>query len=734
MLAQGKARSAAETFERALDIARRAGVCNPYVTPNWAWLATALRCQLEELPHHALAERQRLLTRAIAVVRRAVRASRRFQNDLPHVCGSKRSCPPCRGDCGVLTGCWTRVRGSRCSRRPDWNGQKRKRARKFLATSLMQHFGPPLPAPGGHVPSSDDARADEADVRPPSDQPSLSLADRFTTVLESGRLIASALSPERIYEEVHRAAVRLLRAEHCLVVKVDPAAFPQQFVPWGESAAPFAEDVLVRAVAERRTFSSLKELAEETSERVVFAGEQAVLCTPVLARGNVAACLYLVRQQVHDRFSPDEQRLAEFIATLAGAALENAEGFSQLQCLNETLEQRVSERTAAAEARAQELAESNRQLHRTATDLRQTEEQLRVAMNAAEQASLAKTQFLATMSHEIRTPMNGILGMAELALDTSLTPLQQDYLRTVKQSGNALLRLLNDILDFSKIEAGRLDLEEVAFDLPATVADAVRLLAFDAQRKGLELAYRVDPQLPRDLRGDPGRLRQVLVNLIGNALKFTEAGKVFLDVWLERPGDQCLTVHFVVRDTGIGIPAAQQELIFERFRQADGSTTRRYGGSGLGLAISAQLVALMGGRIWVESEVGVGSEFHFTADFPQCPNSSAGRFLTEDGTGDSPEAVSASDQAVQPLRILLAEDGPVNQTVAVGLLEMRGHQVVVADNGKEALDQLAAHTFDVVLMDLEMPLMDGIEATRRIRQQEQISGEHLPIIAMTAHA
>ena len=533
------------------------------------------------------------------------------------------------------------------------------------------------------MPSSDDARADEADVRPPSDQPSLSLADRFTTVLESGRLIASALSPERIYEEVHHAAVRLLRAEHCLVVKVDPSTYPQQFVPWGEPAAPFAEDVLVRAVAEQRTVSSLKELAEETSERVVFAGEQAVLCTPVLARGNVAACLYLVRQQVHDRFSPDEQRLAEFIATLAGAALENAEGFSQLQCLNETLEQRVSERTAAAEARAQELAESNRQLHRTATDLRQTEEQLRVAMNAAEQASLAKTQFLATMSHEIRTPMNGILGMAELALATSLTPLQQDYLRTVKQSGHALLRLLNDILDFSKIEAGRLDLEEVAFDLPSTVADAVRLLAFDAQRKGLELAYRVDPQLPRDMRGDPGRLRQVLVNLIGNALKFTEAGKVFLDVRLERPGDHCLTVHFVVRDTGIGIPAAQQELIFERFRQADGSTTRRYGGSGLGLAISAQLVALMGGRIWVESEVGVGSEFHFTADFPQCPNSPSGLLLTEDRTGDTPEAIPAPDQAVHPLRILLAEDGPINQVVAVGLLEMRGHQVVVADNGKE---------------------------------------------------
>ena len=461
----------------------------------------------------------------------------------------------------------------------------------------------------------------------------------------------------------------------------------------------------------------------------------------MLARGNVAACLYLVRQQVHDRFSPDEQRLAEFIATLAGAALENAAGFSQLQCLNETLEQRVSERTAAAEARAQELAESNRQLHRTATDLRQTEEQLRVAMNAAEQASLAKTQFLATMSHEIRTPMNGILGMAELALATSLTPLQQDYLRTVKQSGHALLRLLNDILDFSKIEAGRLDLEEVDFDLPATVDDAVRLLACDAQRKGLELTYRIDRRLPRDMRGDPGRLRQVLVNLIGNALKFTTAGAVFLDVRLERTADQCLTVHFVVRDTGIGIPAAQQELIFERFRQADGSTTRRYGGSGLGLAISAQLVALMGGRIWVESEVGIGSEFHFTADFPLCLTEPSGTSAPLDAIPDDDragrvpsEAVLASDCAVHPLRILLAEDGPINQAVAVGLLEMRGHQVVVADNGKEALDRLATEAFDVVLMDLEMPLMDGMEATRRIRQQEQVSGEHLPIIAMTAHA
>ena len=241
LLAQGKARSAAETFERALDVARRAGVCNPYVTPNWAWLATALRCQVEELPHHALAERQRLLARAVAVARRAVRVSRRFQNDLPHALREQAILSALQGNLQRAHRLLDESARVALRQAAELECAETERARKFLASSLVQHFGPPLPA---HVTSSSDARPDEADVRPPSDQPTLSLADRFTTVLESGRLIASALSPERICEEVHRAAVRLLRAEHCLIVKVEQAALPHQFVPWGDPAASFAEDVL----------------------------------------------------------------------------------------------------------------------------------------------------------------------------------------------------------------------------------------------------------------------------------------------------------------------------------------------------------------------------------------------------------------------------------------------------------------------------------------------------------
>jgi PAS domain S-box-containing protein len=365
---------------------------------------------------------------------------------------------------------------------------------------------------------------------------------------------------------------------------------------------------------------------------------------------------------------------------------------------------------------------------------KRSEEELQKAKEAAEAANTAKSAFLAHMSHEIRTPMNAVIGMTELALDTELTREQREYLTMVRDSGKSLLTLINDILDFSKIEAGKLDLDITDFSLRDAINDTVKILGLRAKQKGLEVASHVPPDLPDALLGDPGRLWQIVSNLIDNAIKFTARGEVALRIEADSQSEREVCLHFSVADSGIGIPPDKQQLIFEAFAQADNSTTRKYGGTGLGLSISSHLVGLMGGKIWVESEMNRGSTFHFTARFglQKQPAKRA------QWPGGRPLHGQKGRRSLlggrRKLQILLVEDNTSNQILAERLLHKRGHDVAVVNSGAEALAALEREQFDLILMDIQMPEMSGIEVTTAIRKKERGTGEHIPIIATTASA
>ncbi|WP_145177499.1 ATP-binding protein [Rubripirellula lacrimiformis] len=707
---------AAASFEKAVLVAQKTKVKNSYVSPAHAWMCSALRRKLETTVVRNVATRRQAVKRLYRTAKKAVSISKEFTNDRPHALREFAAVLAISG----------KQRKSRLMFQRSLDIAKQQNANAEYAETLVlyaeyaKEFGWPI----------DEDETEQAKERlskfsdtkhSVNESGSLSLLDRFDSLLASGRRIATSVMPQEIYNEVRAAAAKILRGEQVFLILEDAD---------GEiSTVPPVQRFDPSILDESRR---LKQTVVRDQEICVLPGTSdsdkgTFLCCPIDVNNETVAFLYVVNRRFSGIYGDDEIRIADYLASAAGAALEKADSFFQLHDLNQNLERKVKERTDS-------VVRHSKELERTAQQLTATQEKLQLAKSVAEEANAAKSDFLARMSHEIRTPISGILGFTDLMLRGVVSDDAERtlHLQTIHSNAFHLLDLLNDILDISKIEADKLVTESVMCNPILIIGDVVTSMQSQAMKKKIELGLRVESSVPDAIVSDSTRLRQILTNLVSNALKFTDQGGVTLVVRTLGPAAAPDQLQIVVEDTGIGMTPEQMASVFEPFKQADVSTTRKYGGTGLGLSISKRLADALGGTIDIESEQNVGTQMILTLKI-DCPDDV--RLIDPDevlSTARGHRNNQFLKCNLSGVRVLVVDDGESNRKLLSLLLADSGAIVNTACNGQEAVDVLMADhdSADIVLMDMQMPVLDGYSAVELLREK----GFQKPVVALTANA
>ncbi len=714
---QGQFEKSIDSLRGAIGKLEQAKVTNTYTSPLYPWLCTALRRQLQVNSPQTPAGFNFAVKQLWQANRKALKIAKQFTNEAPHVYREYAACCAISGRYRKSQRFFAKSLRVAKLQSAEFESAETIRLRQQFAMELDWKTDP------NEIKQANDyvSRVQLA-VSNHDPTKSISLLDRFGSLLEVGREISTSILPDEIHRTACEAAQRILRVEEVCLVNVDPDGEAISTFP---SDSAFDPAIINDTAHQNRTV--IAEQACHTRYGISVERHGSFLCSPIIVGGRITSYLYLTNTRFRGIFGEDELRIANYITTATGAALEKAEGFVQLRDLNLNLEKKVEDRTAAVVERSQELEQ-------TAIQLTAAQEKLEIAKNAAEAANEAKSSFLARMSHEIRTPIAAVLGFTELLLRGLIQdPKEQNrHLETIHSNGKHLLHLLNEILDLSKIEADQVEIESVACSPSGLIGEVIASFQSQAYAKSIGLEFDALSSVPETILSDPTRIRQITTNLIGNAIKFTDSGKVSVDLESKFLDEKTASVRITVRDTGIGMSPEQMAKIFEPFTQADTSTTRKYGGTGLGLSISKGLAERLGGSLELESELDRGTQITLTlpVSLPTQSKTLTARKARESAFESQVQEFTKVD--LKTIHVLVVDDQPTNRDLLELLLSDAGAQVTTASDGQQAIQLGLDPTCqpDVILLDMQMPLVDGYTAARSLRKK----GFEKPIIAMTANA